>query len=256
MKRFEGKGALVTGGAGGIGSAICRVLAEEGANVAVNFLDVKNYAEEAAKLVESISNSYGGDHQCCSADITDENEVKEMVKAIILRFGKIDILVNNAGLWAYAPTWKISAEQWSKLLSVNLTGTLYCSKAVLPGMRKRNYGRIIHISSVAGLQGLPGVIAYASTKAGTIGMCKSMAREVADRSITVNAVAPGYINAGMLKCHSDIAKYINDNDILHTIPMRRMGDAIDIAKAVAFLASDEANYITGEVLRVDGGLGM
>ncbi len=253
MKRFNGKVVLITGAVGGLGSEQCRVFAEEGASVAVNYLDIGNFAEEAAKLVHSLKENYGGDHQCYSADITDEDAVKNMIKIIHSHFGKIDVLVNNAGISINAVSWEISAENWSKVLAVNLTGTLYCSKAVLPGMRERRYGRIICLSSVVGLSGARGTVAYAASKAALIGMSKTMAREVANRGITVNCVAPGYIDAGIM---SDVPDKFKTETVLPSIPMGRLGEATDIARAVAFLASDDAKYITGEVLRVDGGHSM
>ena len=253
MKRFARKVVLITGAAGGLGSEQCRVFAEEGASVAVNYLDIGNFAEEAAKLVESLKRNYGGDHQCYSADITNEEEVQKMVEKINSHHGKIDVLINNAGISINSVSWEISAENWSKVLAVNLTGALYCSKAVLPGMRERRYGRIISLSSVVGLSGARGTVAYAASKAALIGMSKTMAREVANRGITVNCVAPGYIDAGIM---SDVPDKFKTETVLPSIPMGRLGEATDIARAVAFLASDDAKYITGEVLRVDGGYSM
>lgn len=253
MKRFAEKVVLITGAAGGLGSEQCRVFAEEGASVAINYLDVGNFAQEAARLVNSLKANYGGDYQHFSADITNEDEVKKMVDEVNSRFGKIDVLVNNAGISIDALSWKISAENWSKVLAVNLTGALYCSKAVLPGMRERRYGRIIFISSVVGLTGARGTVAYAASKAALIGMSKTMAREVANRGITVNCVAPGYIDAGIMK---DVPDKFRTETVVPSIPMGRPGEAVDVARAVAFLASDDAKYITGEVLRVDGGHSM
>jgi 3-oxoacyl-[acyl-carrier protein] reductase len=253
MKRFEGKVVLITGAAGGLGSDQCRVFAEEGAAVAINYLDVGNFAKEAANLADSLKSNYGGDHQCYSADITNEAEVKRMVEKINDHFGKIDVLVNNAGISINAVSWEISAENWSKVLAVNLTGSLYCSKAVLPGMRERRYGRIICISSVVGLSGARGTVAYAASKAALIGMSKTMAREVANRGITVNCVAPGYIDSGIM---SEVPDKFKTETVIPSIPMGRLGESLDIARAVAFLASDDAKYITGEVLRVDGGHSM
>jgi 3-oxoacyl-[acyl-carrier protein] reductase len=253
MNRFSGKVVLITGAAGGLGSEQARLFAEEGASVAINYLDVRNFAEAAGQLARCLQEKYGGDHQIFAADITNEEEVQNMVEKIISHYGQIDILVNNAGISINSLSWEISAETWSKVLSVNLTGALYCAKAVLPGMRQRRSGRIISISSVIGISGSRGTVAYGASKAGLIGMSKTIAREVASRGITVNCVAPGYIDAGLI---NDVPEKYKTETVLPSIPMGHLGEAADVANAVAFLASDDAKYITGEVLRVDGGHSM
>ncbi len=253
MRRFEDKIVLITGGAGGLGSEQCRVFAEEGALLAINYLDIDDCSKKAKTLANDLKRKYGGDHQLFAADVTKEEDVQKMVTDIVSRFGKIDVLVNNAGISSLSVAWKVTSKDWSNVLSVNLTGAMNCSKAVLQCMRERRYGRIINITSIIGLQGAAGSVAYASSKAGLVGMCKTMARELADCGITVNCVAPGFISSGLI---DKVSRQHLNEAVLPAIPMHRLGEAIDIAKAVAFLASDDAKYITGEVLRVDGGQAM
>lgn len=253
MKRFEGKVVLITGAIGGLGMAQAKVFAEEGASLALNYIDVGTFKEDAAKFIAELEASFGGTHKAYAADITKEEEVEAMMAAIVADFGHLDVLVNNAGVSINASSWKYSAEAWDKVLNVNLTGAFYCAKHALVQMREQKYGRIVNISSVVGVTGARGTVAYGATKAALIGMMKTMAREVCQKGITVNCVAPGYINAGIM---SNVPQEYRDNDVIPSIPMGRLGEAQDIAKAVAFLASDDAGYITGEVLRVDGGFAM
>lgn len=253
MGQFDNKVILITGGVGGLGSEHARVFAERGASVAINYLNVGNLAEDAKKLVNELTTKFGGKYKSYATDITNEDEVVSMVNKIVEDFGHIDVLVNNAGISINYSSWKYPADVWNKVLSVNLTGAFYCSKAVLPYMRDKNYGRIISISSVVGISGARGTVAYGATKAGLIGMTKTIAREVARKGITVNCVAPGYINSGII---CDVPDDYKNNTVAPSIPMGYLGEAIDISNAVAFLASDEAKYITGEVLQVDGGHSM
>lgn len=253
MKRFEGKTVLITGASGGLGSVQCKKFAEQGANLAINYVNIGNLAEEAQKLADELTAAYGGEHRIYAADVSKEEDVVAMVEAIKNDFGQIDVLVNNAGISINASTWKYPKESWEKVIGINLTGAFNCTKAVLPLMRERVYGRIINLSSVVGVTGAMGTVAYGTSKAGLIGMMKTVAREVAAKNITINCVAPGYINAGIIR---DVPDRFMEDNVVPSIPMKRLGEAEDIANAIAFLASDEARYITGIVLPVDGGFAM
>lgn len=253
MKRFENKVVLITGAVGGLGAVQARVFASQGADVAISFLDVGSFRAEAEALAAQLTETFGGTYRIYAADISNEAEVENMVSDVVADYGKLDVLVNNAGISINASSWKYPTAAWEKVLSVNLTGAFLCSRAVLPHMRERKYGRIISMSSVVGVTGAQGTVAYGATKAGLIGMTKTIAREVAAKGITVNCVAPGYINAGIIR---DVPDRFMEENVIPAIPMQRLGEAEDIANAVAFLASDEAKYITGEVLRVDGGFAM
>ncbi len=253
MRRFEGKTVLITGGSGGLGSAQCKKFAEQGANLAINYVNIGNLAEETQKLADELTAAYGGEHRIYPADISKEEDVAIMVESVKSDFGKIDVLVNNAGISINASTWKYPEDAWEKVIGVNLTGAFHCIKAVLPLMRERTYGRIINLSSVVGITGAMGTVAYGASKAGLIGMMKTVAREVAAKNITINCVAPGYINAGIIR---DVPERFMEDNVVPSIPMKRLGEAEDIANAIAFLASDEAKYITGAVIPVDGGFAM
>ena len=253
MKKFEGKVVLISGAIGGLGMAQARAFAEEGADLALNYLDIGTFHDDAIAFISDLEREFGGTYKSYAADITKEADVEKMIDAIVSDFGHLDILVNNAGVSINASTWKYSAEAWNKVLDVNLTGAFYCSKHALKYMREQKYGRIVSISSVVGITGARGTVAYGATKAGLIGMMKTMAREVCQKGVTVNCVAPGYIDAGIM---SNVPQEYRDTEVIPSIPMGRLGDAKDIANAVTFLASDAASYITGEVLRVDGGFAM
>lgn len=253
MGTFKNKVVLITGAVGGLGAAQARIFAKEGASIAINYINIGNLTEEANKLASELTTNFGGTNKTYAADITNEEEVIKMVKNIIADFGQIDVLVNNAGISINATSWKYPADAWDKVLGVNLTGGFYCTKAVLPYMRERKYGRIISISSVVGISGSRGTVAYGATKAGLIGMTKTIAREVARKGITVNCVAPGYIDSGIIR---DVPNDYRDSAVIPSIPMGHLGEAEDIANAVSFLGSDQAKYITGEVLIVDGGHSM
>lgn len=250
MKKLNGKVAFVTGAVGGLGQAEVFALAEEGANVAVNYRNKPDRAKKADELIRELKEKFGGDHIAVPGEISDEADVQEMVKKIISHYGKIDILVNNAGISINHLTWDFPKEDWDKVIAVNLSGVFLCTKTVLPYMREQRYGRIINMSSVVGITGARGTVAYTATKAAVIGLTKTVAREVATRGITVNAIAPGYIDAGII---ADVSQDYLEKTVKPSIPMGKLGEAADIAKAVVFLASDDAKYITGEVLRVDGG---
>lgn len=253
MNRLAGKVVLLTGAPGGVGWQMARTLAAQGAALALNHETDDEQKIKALQLADELAGRHNATHRCYGADITNENMVTGMVQKIIRDYGRLDVLVNNAGITYNAMSWKLPADAWEKVLAVNLSGAFYCAKAVLPIMRQREYGRIISISSVVGLRGALGTVAYAASKAGLIGMTKTMAREVADKNITVNCVLPGYLNAGIIR---DVPEKIQQESTIPSIPMGRLGQTQDIANAVVFLASDEAGYITGESLRVDGGFAI
>ncbi len=250
---LEGKTGLITGSSRGLGKAIALRFAEEGCDIAVNYVNEegRDNATEAAQVAEQIT-ALGRQAICVQADVTDLSGVEAMVSKIIEAFGKLDILVNNAGIIRDKTLQKLAKEDWDAVIAVNLTGAFHCASAVIGHMRERRYGRIISISSVIGQMGNIGQTNYAASKAGLIGFTKSLAREVARRGITVNAIAPGFIDTGMTQTiPEDIIE-----QIVATIPMGQMGQPEDIANAALFLASAEASYITGHVLSVNGGLYM
>jgi len=275
---LDGKAALVTGGSRGIGQAIAIRLAREGANVAVNYQSSKDQAAdvidfinktdrmdnldelikmidimdtvEQAREVKDMIESMGRHAIICQANVGKMDEVNKMRDKAVAEFGKIDILVNNAGIVKDKSFVKMTSEMWDDVISVNLTGTFNCSKAVIDGMLERHYGRIVNISSVIGRMGNRGQANYAASKAGIIGLTQTLAKEFADKGVTVNAVAPGFIGTDMLK--SVPAKIMEK--ILAQIPMGRLGKPEEIASAVAYLVSPEAGYITGQVIDINGGL--
>ena len=249
-KRFTDKVVLVTGASGGLGKAIAEKFAQEGAKIAINYHGNREKALAAAKEFEE---KYGGEYRVYGANVAEESSVTGMIQQIIDDFGTLDILVNNAGISLNGSTWKYKIEDWDKVIATNLTGTFLCTKAALPFMREKKSGRIINLSSVVGIKGAAGTIAYASSKSTLIGMMKTIAREVAHNGITVNCVAPGYMNAGVI---ADVPQKYLEETVIPSIPMKHLGEAEDIANAVAFLASDEAKYITGTLLPVDGGFSM
>ncbi len=253
MSKMTEKVVLITGASGGLGSQIAATLAAQGAHLALNYPDIGNQKELAQALVANLSHQHPGRYIAYPADISREEQVAAMVSKITSDLGGVDVLVNNAGISINALSWKLTEQDWNTVLGVNLNGAFYCAKAVLPLMRERRWGRIINISSVVGLRGAMGTVAYGASKAGLMGMSKTMAREVADRGITVNCIAPGYVDAGIIKDVPD--KYKREN-VIPAIPMGRLGGARDIAGAVLFLASEDGGYITGEVLKVDGGFAM
>jgi 3-oxoacyl-[acyl-carrier protein] reductase len=246
---LKDKVAIVTGGAGGIGEGICRVLASRGAKVVVNH--IKGELETAKRVVNDITANRGY-AMAIEANVTNEDELTALVERTIQEFGALHILVNCAGITIDGTAVKLKKEDFEKVLAVNLTGAFLAMKAALPHMISQQYGRIISISSVAGLVGWRGSSAYAASKAGLIALSKSVAREVARKGITVNVIAPGYINAGLTK---GVDKgYLEEQ--MKIVPMAKMGLPEDIGAGIAFLASDDAGYVTGEVLRIDGGMAM
>ena len=236
---LQGKNALVTGGSRGIGRAICLELARQGANVAVNYAGNAKAAEETVEACKAL----GVQAVAIQADVADAAACEAMVKEVISTFGSLQILVNNAGITRDNLALSISEADFDAVLDTNLKGAFHCCKAA---------GRIINMSSIVGLRGNAGQANYSASKAGLIGLTKSLAKELAARKVTVNAVAPGFIDTEMTAVLPEQAK----EAMLKTIPMARLGQPEDVARAVAFFASDEAAYITGQVLCVDGGMAV
>ncbi len=242
------KTALVTGASRGIGRAAALELAKAGAKVALNFAGNRAAAEEVVSLIEAA----GGQAMLVQADVGNAADVEAMVKAVVERFGKIDILVNNAGITRDNLIMRMKEEDWDAVIHTNLKGIFNCTKAVSKLMMKQRYGRIINMASVVGVMGNAGQANYAAAKAGVIGFTKSMAKELASRNITVNAVAPGYISTDMTANLPEQARL----DLQSQIPLQRLGTPEDVATAVLFLVSPGADYITGQTLHVDGGMVM
>ena len=243
---INGKTALITGGSRGIGRAIALRLAKEGVRIAVNY----KTNEEAAQWVVNAVEEMGGEAIAVDADVSQSAEVEDMVKRVLDSWGSVDILVNNAGIIHDSLLMRMTEEVWDDVVNTNLKGTFNCTKAVLRFMVRQRWGRIINVVSVVGLEGNPGQSNYAASKAGVIAFSRSIAKEVASRNITVNAVAPGYISTEIVADLSPEFKEL----ILSRIPQNRFGAVDDVANMVGYLASGEAGYITGEVIRVDGGI--
>ncbi|MFS0643528.1 3-oxoacyl-[acyl-carrier-protein] reductase [Siminovitchia sp. 179-K 8D1 HS] len=246
--RLEGKTAIVTGASRGIGREIALVLAKEGANVVVNYSGSKEKAEEVARQITDMGREAVA-YQC---NVSNADAVQLMVKDAIARFGRIDILVNNAGITRDNLLMRMKEDEWDDVIDINLKGVFLCTKAVTRQMMKQRSGRIINIASVVGVIGNPGQANYVAAKAGVIGLTKSAARELASRNITVNAIAPGFITTDM----TDELPEDMKEAMLKQIPLAKFGEAKHIAKTALFLASDDAEYITGQTIRVDGGMAM
>ena len=248
MTELKGKVALVTGAAKGIGKAAAVRLAEEGVNVAINYNSSKQEAEDTVKLLKG----FGINSISCQADVGNLDQVTKMVDDVTEQFGQIDILVNNAGIIDDGLLLRMSDEAWARVINTNLNGTFYCSRAVLRTMVRSRWGRIINIGSVVGLRGNIGQTNYTASKAAINGFTFALAKEVATRNITVNTITPGYIHTDTVDVLSDKQK----DTIMTWIPMARFGEVDDIAHMVAYLASEKAKYITGQIISVDGGMAI
>ena len=245
--KLEGRVALVTGASQGIGHACALALAREGASVAVAARNRPKLEELVAEIT-----TVGGKAAAFVIDVAEEEQVKSGIKSALTQFGKIDILVNNAGITRDQLVMRLKRADWDAVLNTNLTSAYLCIQQVIGSMLKQRWGRIINITSIFGQMGQAGQANYAASKAGLIGLTMAMAREVASRNITCNAVAPGFIETSMTAALSEEFK----QNALKAIPLGRVGTPDDIASAVCFLASEEASYITGHVLNVNGGMLM
>ncbi|MGD2163569.1 MAG: 3-oxoacyl-[acyl-carrier-protein] reductase [Anaerolineales bacterium] len=245
---FKDKVAIVTGASRGIGRAIAVELGSLGANVVVNYNTSAEAAEEVVKQIKA----HGSDAIAVQADVSDFEQAKSLIQEGIQHFGELHILVNNAGITRDGLIMTMSEADWDEVSTTNLKSTFNCSKAAIRHMMRKRYGRIVNISSISGMMGNAGQTNYSASKAGQIGFTKALAREVASRKITVNAVAPGFIETDIW----DTVPEDIQTGLMDVIPLGRIGAPEEVAKAVAFLASDEAAYITGHILNVDGGMAM
>ncbi len=245
---LKGKTAIVTGASRGIGKAIAEQLALNGANIVLNYRTNVNAVEEVLNSLKQ----KGVEAVAVQADVSKTDEAQKLIQSAIDNFGKIDILVNNAGITKDNLLMRMTEEDFDTVIDVDLKGVFNCIKSASKIMLKQRYGKIINISSVVGLAGNAGQVNYAAAKAGVIGITKSAAKELGSRSITVNAIAPGFITTEMTDVLSDKVK----QESINNIPLKHFGKPSDVAMAVVFLASDMANYITGQVIQVDGGMLM
>ena len=240
--------AIVTGGSRGIGRAVCIALAKQGCNVVVNYC----HGEAAAAETVALCKAEGANAVAVQADVASAADCKRLFDEAAAAFGRVDILVNNAGITRDNLILRMSEEDFDAVLNANLKGAFLCCKEAARRMVRQRYGRIVNLSSVVALRGNPGQANYAASKAGLLGLTKSLARELASRNVTVNAVAPGFIDTDMTAVLPEAARAA----LLDTIPMKRLGTGTDVAAAVAFFASEEAGYLTGQVLCVDGGMAV
>lgn len=247
MENVE-KAALVTGASRGIGRAIALRLVEEGYAVAINYAGAPTEAEEVKRTIEEM----GGRALLIHCDVSKAEDVSAMFDTIKAEFGRLDVLVNNAGITRDSLMVRLKEENWDAVIDTDMKSIFLTMKAAAPIMMKQRKGAIVNIASVVGITGNVGQLNYSAAKAGVIGMTKTAAKELASRGVRVNAVAPGFIATAMTEVLPEKVK----EDMIHSIPLGRMGQAEDVAKAVCFLASDEAAYITGQVLKVDGGMVM
>lgn len=245
---ISGRFALVTGASKGIGKASALKLGEQGVSVAVNYNRSQSDAEDTVEQLTAL----GVQSFTVKGDVSSLDEVSSMVDEVTERFGQIDILVNNAGIISDSLLIRMSDEAWGDVINTNLSGTFYCTRAVLRGMIRRRWGRIINIGSVVGIRGNIGQVNYSASKAGIIGFTKALAKEVASRSITVNTVTPGYINTDTV----DVLPQATKDRIMTWIPQGHFGEVDDVAHMVAFIASEKARYMTGQVVSIDGGMAI
>ena len=245
---FGGKTAVVTGGSRGIGRAVCLELAKGGANVVLCYAGNEAAANETVSACEAL----GAKALAVKCDVADSAQVKALMDEAVKAFGRIDILVNNAGITRDGLLMMMKEDDFDAVISANLRGTFLCMKAVSRLMMKQRYGRIVNLSSVVGLRGNAGQVNYAASKAGVIGMTKSLAKELASRGVTVNAVAPGFIATDMTAALPEAVR----TEMCKTIPEGHAGQPEDVANAVAFFAAEQSSYLTGQVLCVDGGMAM
>ncbi|SNR90353.1 3-oxoacyl-[acyl-carrier-protein] reductase [Anaerovirgula multivorans] len=245
---LENKNVIITGGSRGIGRSIALQLARNGANVIINYTSNKEAADKVVKEIEAY-NVKGLAIQC---DVTKSDDIKKMIETVENHFDTIDILVNNAGITKDNLLLRMKEEEWQQVIDVNLTGVFLCTKAVIRKMMKQKHGKIVNISSVVGVTGNAGQANYSASKAGVIGFTKSIAKEVASKNIHVNAIAPGFIETDMTAVLSEDIK----SGLMESIPLKRYGQPDDIANLVVFLSSNQSNYITGQVINVDGGMAI
>ena len=245
---ISGRFALVTGASKGIGKASALKLGEQGVNVGVNYNSSQAEAEDTVEQLTAL----GVQAFIVKGDVSSLDEVSSMVDEVTERFGQIDILVNNAGIISDSLLIRMSDKAWEDVINTNLSGTFYCTRAVLRGMIRRRWGRIINIGSVVGIRGNIGQVNYSASKAGIIGFTKALAKEVASRNITVNTVTPGYINTDTV----DVLPQATKDRIMTWIPQGHFGEVDDVAHMVAFIASEKARYMTGQIVSIDGGMAI
>lgn len=245
---LKGKSAIITGASRGIGKAIAIKFAKEGSNIVINY---RNNEEEALKVKEELE-QLGVKTLIVKADISDLKQAENLIKQAKKEFGQVDILINNAGITKDNLIIRMKESEFDQVIKINLKGAFNCLKAVTPIMLKQRSGKIVNMSSVVGVIGNPGQVNYCASKAGLIGMTKSLAREIGVRGINVNAIAPGFIDTDMTRVLTEEQK----KNILSQIPLNKFGNIEDIANTALFLASENSNYITGQVIHIDGGMAM
>ena len=243
---MSGKNILIIGASGGLGKHLTLGLAKAGFNLALHYKDNHDKLDQIISEIKYPALKL----KAYQADITNENEIAELAKNVKNDFGSIDILINNAGLSLNAMSWKLSQEDWNKVISVNLTGPFLCTKHVLPFMRESNWGRIIYMSSVVPQIGVPGTAAYAATKAGLSGLCKTVSKEVIKNNITANVISLGYFDAGLLYQIPEETR----NQIKDSIPKKEFGNPSDVVECILYLSSENSGYITGQTININGGL--